>query len=72
MSYSGGLFNDATCNLPVNHAVTAVGYGYRLRISYCFPWLVTFVSWTPYVIIKNSWGTGWGESGYIRIVVTNG
>jgi aminopeptidase C len=23
-----------------------------------------------YYLIRNSWGTGWGESGYIRIAMT--
>uniref|UniRef100_A0A383VUB5 Peptidase C1A papain C-terminal domain-containing protein n=1 Tax=Tetradesmus obliquus TaxID=3088 RepID=A0A383VUB5_TETOB len=32
----------------VNHAVTVVGYGVSGR--------------TPYFLVKNSWGTGWGEA----------
>lgn len=36
-----------------NHAVTVVGYGVSGS--------------TPYFLVKNSWGTGWGEAGYFRV-----
>lgn len=38
-------------DIPINHAVTIVG------------WDDADNAW----IVKNSWGTGWGEKGYIRI-----
>lgn len=53
MSYSGGIFNGA-CGQS-NHAVTVVGWGSS--------------SGNEYWIIRNSWGSSWGESGHIRIKI---
>lgn len=50
--YSGGVFSGI-CGKQLNHGVTAVGYGEARNKTY---WLV-----------KNSWGTDWGESGYVRM-----
>ncbi len=54
-NYSGGVFStneSATCGQNiVNHAVILVG------------WNDSDQTW----ILRNSWGTGWGESGYMYI-----
>ncbi|KAL9269857.1 Senescence-specific cysteine protease SAG39-like protein, partial [Drosera capensis] len=52
--YSGGLFTGQ-CGTSTDHVVTVVGYG-------------TTSEGYPYWLIKNSWGTGWGENGYMRIL----
>ncbi|BFZ04431.1 hypothetical protein BsWGS_07471 [Bradybaena similaris] len=57
-SYRGGIFTDSNCNYQINHAVLAVGYGTSGGQDY---WLV-----------KNSWGTAWGERGYIRVARNRG
>merc|ERR1712168_663363 len=50
--YSGGILDDDSCGHSVNHAVAAVGYDVAQN----------------YWIVRNSWGTSWGEAGYVRIV----
>ncbi|KAM0961237.1 hypothetical protein ACFX13_020969 [Malus domestica] len=54
-AYKGGLFTDDNCGTNLNHAVTIIGYG-------------TTEDDTPYWLIKNSWGTSWGENGYMKIL----
>ncbi len=52
-SYTGGIYNnDATGR--VNHAITLVGWDDSKGSNGCW-------------ILKNSWGPGWGENGYMYI-----
>ncbi len=54
-SYSSGILRraDGCQEYPVTHAVTAVGYGTEGGVDY--------------YIIKNSWGAGWGENGFMKL-----
>jgi len=53
--YSGGIFSGCKYdrNIEINHAVQLVGYGSD--------------SDGDYWIVRNSWGSRWGENGYIRL-----
>jgi len=54
--YSTGVYSSTECkNSPkdVNHAVVAVGFGTEGGVDY----------W----IVKNSWGTDWGDEGFFKI-----
>ena len=54
MFYWEGIYDDPYCTTSVNHAVTIVGYG-------------TDSNGQDYWIVKNSWGSDWGDNGYIKM-----
>jgi len=54
--YSGGILDmdSSECDPQMlDHGVAIIGYGEE--------------EGSPYWIVRNSWGAGWGEDGYIRI-----
>lgn len=53
-AYSSGIFN-ANESGQVNHAIVLVGWNDDLGPD------------NGYWILRNSWGSGWGENGYMRI-----
>lgn len=54
--YHGGVFTGPCGNTP-NHGVTIVGYGTTTEAE----------GQQPYWLVKNRWGTNWGEGGSMRI-----
>jgi C1A family cysteine protease len=53
MSYKSGIF-QGECGTALNHGVNVVGYGVE--------------DGTMFYIVRNSWGTGWGDKGYFRVI----
>jgi cathepsin L len=53
--YHSGIYSDKACHREtVQQGVGCVGFGKEDQ--------------TRYWILRNSWGSGWGESGYIRLI----
>lgn len=57
--YTSGVITSSACGTNIDHAVTAVGYG-------------TDPSAGGYYVVRNSWGSSWGNSGYVWIGQSTG
>lgn len=56
--YLGGVF-DIPCGKSLDHGILIVGFSSQRTI---------LGDNTPYWIVKNSWGSSWGESGYLKVL----
>lgn len=56
--YRSGIYDSTTCGTELNHHVLAVGWGIE--------------NGQPYYILKNSWGAGWGDGGYVKVASVPG
>jgi hypothetical protein len=54
--YRSGVLDDAGCGTQIDHAITTVGYD------------TDKTSGKKFWIVKNSWGSSWGNQGYIMLV----
>lgn len=58
-----GIYNDPSCfneeNFILDHTVLVVGYHYE-GLGSCN---------SNYFVLRNSWGTEWGENGYMRMAM---
>ena len=57
-TYSSGIFANSSCGTNTNHATNVVGWG-------------TSGS-TEYWLMRNSWGTSWGDAGYMKLAIVDG
>ena len=56
--YESGIYDESKCNpIAINHSIGCVGFGVEGD--------------TKYWILRNSWGTSWGEEGYMKMIWGN-
>jgi len=58
-SYTSGILDSTACGTTLDHAVAIVGYG-------------TSAAGVAYWTVRNSWGTSWGDHGYVLIAQSTG
>jgi C1A family cysteine protease len=59
-SYTSGIMNSTSCGTNLDHATAVVGYG------------TDSSSGQDYWIMRNSWGSWWGDNGYMKIATKEG
>jgi len=59
-NYTSGVLDSQDCGISTNHAVAIIGYGYDTDSGLWY--------WN----VRNSWGTEWGDNGYIKIAISEG
>jgi cathepsin X len=57
-SYKGGIYSEYNESPEINHIVSVVGWGAHHDTG------------LEYWIIRNSWGSAWGEQGYMKLVTS--
>jgi len=51
--YTGGIYCDQSGDMEIVHDISVVGYGVEGD--------------SPYWLVRNSWGTHWGEQGFFKV-----
>jgi len=54
-NYTHGVYYDVTNNTDIDHDISVVGYGHDEESGW------------DYWLVRNSWGTYWGEQGFFRL-----
>lgn len=54
MNYTSGIFNDPTGDKDLDHDISITGWGQE--------------NGTKFWIVRNSWGSYWGENGNFRVI----
>mmetsp|Transcript_8208 Transcript_8208/g.4342 ORF Transcript_8208/g.4342 Transcript_8208/m.4342 type:complete len:80 (+) Transcript_8208:626-865(+) len=57
MYYTGGILDGDCSGEYLDHDIGCVGYGEENGVKF--------------FILRNSWGTSWGEEGYMRVLRTD-
>jgi len=55
-SYTGGVITSPDCGETIDHGVLLIGYGTDQATG------------LDYWLVKNSWGSDWGENGHFRVL----
>lgn len=68
--YAGGILDDCKSDAIIDHAVVLFGYGHidKHDVSLASSLGHVETAGLKYWHLQNSWGTDWGESGYLRML----